>query len=237
MEVPSLKLVLDRIIVRRLSWSLTASGIFEPGIHLISGDIGSGKSTLSLLMAGLNPPEQGSVIHEGIGSILVSFQFPEFHVTGRSVAEECISWGFEPETILRQAGVGVVPEVPVLSLSRGELKRLLLTCILSRNCDLLLLDEPFSSLDCPAKMDICRQISRRTSGITVIFSHEQSIFPAIDHLWEINDGTLADCGRMPQGLLHWQHVPPLVRRLIETGRIPESLTPEGLQEAACRIRD
>ena len=237
MEVHDVKLVLDHAIARRPPWSLATQGIFAPGIHLVSGEVGSGKSTLALMMAGLHAPKEGAVIREGIGSVLISFQFPEFHVTGLSVAEECKSWGRKPETAIRQAGIDVLPEVPVLSLSRGELKRLHLACILSRDYDLLLLDEPFSSLDCPAKEEFCRQISRRAGGITVIFSHEQSIFPEIDHLWEISDGCLVDCGKMPGALLHWQHAPPLVRRLIETGRTPLSLTPEGLQEAACRTQD
>jgi energy-coupling factor transport system ATP-binding protein len=232
-----MRLELDYAITPRHSWSLEAHGIFETGIHLVSGDVGSGKSTLALMMAGLHAPTSGAVIREGIGSMLVSFQFPEFHVTGLSVAEECASWGFEPETVIRQAGIDVLPEIPVLSLSRGELKRLHLACILSRECDLLLLDEPFSSLDCPAKEEVCRQISRRTGGITVIFTHEQNIFPEIDHLWEISGGNLVDCGRMPDALLHWKHAPPLVRLLIATGRMPVSLTPEGLREAACRTPD
>ena len=237
MEVPALRLVLDHVNACRPSWSLAVHGIFTPGIHLVSGDVGSGKSTLALMMAGLHAPASGAVIREGIGSVLVSFQFPEFHVTGLSVAEECASWGLEPVTAIRQAGIDLLPEIPVLSLSRGELKRLHLAFILSKGCDLLLLDEPFSSLDCAAKEEVCRQISRRAGGITVIFTHEQSIFPEIDHLWEISGGTLVDCGTMPDALLHWQHAPPLVRRLLKTGRIPVSLTPKGLQEAACGTRD
>jgi energy-coupling factor transport system ATP-binding protein len=233
----ALRLVLDHVNTRRPFWSLKAYGIFETGIHLVSGDVGSGKSTLALVMAGLHAPTSGAVIRDGIGSALISFQFPEFHVTGLSVAEECASWDLEPGIVIRQAGIDVLPETPVLSLSRGELKRLHLACILSKDCDLLLLDEPFSSLDCPAKEEVCRQISRRAGGITVIFTHEQSIFPELDHLWEIAGGSLVDCGRMPDGLRHWQHAPPLVRLLVETGRIPASLTPKGLQEAACRTRD
>ena len=233
----ALRLVLDHVNTRRPFWSLEAYGIFETGIHLVSGDVGSGKSTLALVMAGLHAPTSGAVIRDGIGSALISFQFPEFHVTGLSVAEECASWGLEPGIVIRQAGIDVLSETPVLSLSRGELKRLHLACILSKDCDLLLLDEPFSSLDCPAKEEVCRQISRRSGGITVIFTHEQTIFPEIDHLWEISGGNLVDCGRMPDALLHWKHAPPLVRLLIATGRMPVSLTPEGLREAACRTPD
>ena len=177
-----MRLVLDHARVHRQSWSLAADGIFSPGIHLVSGDVGSGKSTLALMMAGLYEPASGAVRREEITSTMLSFQFPEFHVTGLSVAEECASWNLSPETALAQAGIDVSPETPLFSLSRGELKRLHLACALSRDYDLLLLDEPFSSLDCPGKEQVCREISGRSKGITVIFTHEQSIFPAIDRI-------------------------------------------------------
>jgi energy-coupling factor transport system ATP-binding protein len=233
-EVP-VKLVLDNVAAERLSWSLAACGVFVPGVHLVSGDVGCGKSTLALFMAGLRAPDRGTVIREGIRSTMLSFQFPEFHVTGFSVAEECVSWGLAPEVVLRQAGIEVREKTPVMSLSRGELKRLHLACILSRKYDLLLLDEPFSSLDCPGKEEVCRQISARTSGITIIFTHEQSVFPKVDHIWEISGGNLCDCGLTPGALARWQHAPPLIQRLVKTGRVPDNITPEDIQEAACRI--
>jgi len=230
------KLVLDTMVLQRHSWSLVASGVFASGIHLISGDVGSGKSTLALEMAGLQVPDWGIMTREGITSSMLSFQFPEFHVTGFSVAEECASWGLETEVVLQQAGIEVREEVPVLSLSRGELKRLHLACVLSRQYDLLLLDEPFSSLDCRGKEAVCRQLSARTEGITILFTHEQSIFPKVDHIWEISGGFLCDCGEMPGALASWQHAPPLIKRLVESGRVPDNITPEGILEAACRTR-
>ena len=130
-EVAGTRLVLDHARVHRQSWSLAADGIFSPGIHLVSGDVGSGKSTLALMMAGLYQPASGAVRREEITSTMLSFQFPEFHVTGLSVAEECASWNLSPETALAQAGIDVSPETPALSLSRGELKRLHLACALS----------------------------------------------------------------------------------------------------------
>lgn len=230
-----MRLALDQVFMKRSAWSLAAQGIFSPGVHLVSGDVGSGKSTLALLMAGLTKPKRGTVTRADISRTMLSFQFPEFHVTGLSVGDECRSWSLEPETVLRSAGIAVSPERPALSLSRGELKRMHLACVLSRDYDLLLLDEPFSSLDCPGKEWACLQISRRTRGITVIFTHEQSTFPHIDHIWEICDGTLVDCGGMPGALLHWQHAPALVKKLIAEKRTPDDLTRENIMEAACRI--
>lgn len=231
------RVVLDEISVSRAPWSLDADEIFGPGIHLVSGDVGSGKSTLALVMACMHKPDQGRVTQEGIGRMMLSFQFPEFHVTCLTVAEECRSWDLDPGEMIRSAGLSVSPDAQVLSMSRGELKRLHLACVFGRAYDLLLLDEPFSSLDCEEKEKICRIISTRNSGITVIFSHEQSIFPHIDFLWEIREGKLVFCGPVPEALVHWEHAPALVKTLVCRGNVPRDLTPESLVEAACRTSD
>jgi len=236
-EVPAVRLVLDSIALARPHWSLAAGGTFEPGIHLVSGDVGSGKSTLALIMAGLAAPDRGAVSRDGIGQVMLSFQFPEFHITGFSVADECRSWNLEPEAVLASAGIVVSPERSALSLSRGELKRLHLTCLLSREYDLLLLDEPFSSLDCPGKEWAAGEISRRRRGITVVFTHEQSIFPHTDHIWEIREGILTDCGAMPGALRAWEHAPAIIQRLVAEGCIPDDLTKESVVEAACRMQE
>jgi energy-coupling factor transport system ATP-binding protein len=236
-EVPVVRLVLENAVMNRPHWSLAADGMFDPGIHLVSGDVGSGKSTLALLMAGLAAPDRGTVIREGIGSAMLSFQFPEFYVTGLSVADECRSWGLDPEPALVSGGLDISPDRTALSLSRGELKRLHMACLFSRNYDLLLLDEPFSSLDCPGKEWAAREISKRTRGITVIFTHEQCIFPHIDHIWEIQNGALADCGAMPGALRAWKHAPTLIRRLVSEGMLPDDLTQDSMVEAACRTRE
>jgi energy-coupling factor transport system ATP-binding protein len=231
------RLMLESVACARPHWSLAADGTFDPGIHLMSGDVGSGKSTLALLMAGLAAPDRGTVIREGIGPVMLSFQFPEFHVTGLSVADEYWSWGLEPGPALVSGGLDISPDRTALSLSRGELKRLHLACLFSRNYDLLLLDEPFSSLDCPGKEWAAREISKRSRGITVVFTHEQCIFPHIDHIWEIQNGALTDCGAMPGALRAWKHAPALIRRLFTNGTIPDDLTQDAILEAACRTRE
>jgi len=229
-----MKIVLDQLAIQRDAWSLVASGTFEEGIHLVSGAVGSGKSTLALAMAGLFTPARGTVEREGTRSLMLSTQFPEFHITGLSVAEECASWGLDFKAVIWSARLGIDGDASPLALSRGELKRLHLACILARQYDLLLLDEPFSSLDCTEKERLCRELSGRDSGITIIFTHEQRIFPRLDQLWEITGGELCALGRLPEALTRWQHAPALVQKLIALGRCPKNLTPENIQEAACR---
>lgn len=171
---------------------------------------------------------------ENIASSMVSFQFPEYHITGATLKEECRSWGLDPRAVLTSLGMDDREDTDPLQLSRGELKQLHLTCILHKHCDLLILDEPFSSLDCARKHRVCEAISRQRHGITIIFTHEQSVFPRIDRIWEINSGALLDRGPLPEAFSRWTGIPPLIQRLIADNRIPGNLSPYDIMEAGCR---
>jgi len=234
-EVRPVNLTLDAIRITRGEWSVSTQGIFEEGVHLISGEVGRGKSTLALVMAGILQADSGSVVPRGISSRMVSFQFPEYHLTGSTVYEECSSWGLDPEKVISSVKLEEKHNVPPLSLSRGELKRLHLACILFKKYDLLILDEPFSSLDCREKERISRKISSSGSGITVIFSHEQAIFPRMDFIWEIRNGTLICLGSPPSALAKWRLAPEIIKNLIAAGKVPLNIAPGDLLEAACRI--
>lgn len=229
-----MKVTLTGIRVTRGDWSLSADGVFEDGIHLVSGDVGSGKSTLALLLAGMVLPESGTVGRAGIVSAMAGCQIPEFHVTGPDLERECRAWGVDPGTTIAAAGLAGRERENPLYLSRGELKRLINACILAKNHDLLVLDEPFSSLDCREKERLCSSLSGRLKGITVIFTHEQAHFPRVDRIWEIQDGVLCDRGMLPSALCRWNHAPALIKNLIGKGRIPGNISQADLLEAACR---
>jgi energy-coupling factor transport system ATP-binding protein len=229
-----MRIILDSTCITRETWSLSAHGIFMEGIHLISGDTGSGKTTLALMLAGLLEPASGSVSREEVSSRMVSFQFPEYHVTGPTVRDECISWGVDPSETVEAANLSGKEELSPLRLSRGELKRLHLTCVMAGKYDLLIFDEPFSSLDCREKERFCQEISRRTTGITIIFTHEQAIFPHVDYIWEISASVLHCRGSVPEALAGWEHAPALIQGLLALKRIPRNITPADLLEAACR---
>lgn len=229
-----MRIVPDDCCLAREHWSLSARGIFSEGIHLVSGDVGSGKTTLALLLAGLLEPTSGTVRREGISSLMVSFQYPEYHVTGMTVRDECRSWGVDPAALIPAANLTGKEDISPLRLSRGELKRLHLACVMAGSYDLLVLDEPFSSLDCREKERVCTELSLRKKGITVIFTHEQSIFPRVDAIWEISDGMLHSRGRLPGALPHWEHAPALVKQLIARGKVPANISPSDFREAACR---
>jgi energy-coupling factor transport system ATP-binding protein len=230
------RITVNRLSVVRDPWSLSASGTFNEGVHLVNGDVGSGKSTLALMMAGLIPLSGGNIEKEQIATTMLSLQFPELHVTGLSVAEECASWGVAPDEILNAIGLTEKKEVSPLSLSRGELKRLHLACVLAKDYDLLLLDEPFSSLDCEEKVKLCARIGQKSQGICVIFTHEQNILPRVRRIWEIVDGSLVDCGKPPDAFQHWRHIPPVIKQLTALGSTPDNISRDDFLEAVCRIQ-
>lgn len=229
-----IQLALSGIRVNRDDWSLSADGVFTEGIHLVTGDTGSGKSTLALALAGLFPPVAGNIEKEGIASSMIVFQFPEFHVTGTGLRDECMAWGVDPAVVLAESGFTGREAMDPLSLSRGELKRLILACVLAKEYDLLILDEPFGSLDCAEKERLCIALSARKRGITILFTHEQTFFPRVDRIWEIQDGALHDRGRLPAALDHWDHAPALIKTLLDKGNVPANISPEDLKEALCR---
>lgn len=226
---------LEDICFCRGAFTLQGSGTFREGVHLVSGPVGSGKSTLGLLLAGIIRPEHGEVRRRGVSSTLLSLQFSEYHVTYPTVAEEARSWGFEPDDLLARADLAGHADDDPFHLSRGELKRLILTCMILRNPDLLILDEPFSSLDCAAKQKACRMIEGRSKGITIIFSHERAILPRVDTIWEMEDGTLSTCGSVPEAIYRWRHAPPYLAYALKLGAHPENIRLSDAREAVCRI--
>ena len=228
---------LKDLLFSRGSFCLRGSGTFDEGVHLVSGPVGSGKSTLALLLAELIRPESGAVRRRGISSVLLLLQFPEYHITSPTVSEEIKSWGLEPGPLLAQTDLSGRGDDDPFHLSRGELKRLLLSCMVMRNPDLLLLDEPFSSLDCIARHTTCGMIEGRNKGVTIIFSHERATLPRVDAIWEMEGGTLKALGRVPEAIPRWRHAPAYLLYALEQGARPENIRLQDAREAVCRIRD
>jgi len=232
-----MRVELGEVVFGRDGFCLRGSGTFGEGVHLVSGPVGSGKSTLALLLAGLLTPDRGTVRRQDVKSVLLLLQFPEHQVTAPTVAREAASWELVPDEVLALADLEERADDDPFHLSRGELKRLTLACAFIKCPDLLLLDEPFSSLDCETKRWVCGMIEERGSGTTIIFSHEQSVLPRVDAIWEMEDGALIGRGSVPGAISLWRHAPAYLTYALERGAQPENIRLSDAREALCRIRD
>ena len=134
-------------------------------------------------------------------------QFPEYHITTTTVLEEILSWKRDPYQVLETAGLQERGGDDLLTLSRGELKRIHLACMLLGRYDLMVLDEPFAGLDEEARYWISSHLSEYRDGIIIIISHDITTLPSINHIWEMQDGILSEIGKIPGGLRNWKTPP------------------------------
>jgi len=180
---------LDRVSLERGPFRLEADCSFGPGLHAVTGRIGSGKSTLALALAGGLRPASGAIRLDGVRRRVLVLQSPDHHLTGATVAAEASSWGVEPGPLLAQVGLTVRAGDDPFRLSRGEQKRLVLGCALRTDADLLVLDEPFASLDVPARLRLGRVLAVR-EGVTIVMTHAERYMPAGATRWRIRGGCI-----------------------------------------------
>lgn len=127
-------------------------------VLLVSGHVGSGKTSLALLAGKLLKPTMGEVRISDHMRPAVVFQVPEQQFFCETVTDEVLygprNFGIpDPEKAYDQAmkSVGLSPQVfadrSPFKLSGGEKRRIALACSLALSPDILILDEPETSLD------------------------------------------------------------------------------------------
>ena len=171
----------QQIVLQSINLRLT-----EPRIGLI-GDNGAGKSSLFRVLCGLDQPTTGSLrwpagsgAAQGrfAGVVGMMFQNPEEQIVYPTVQEELalslVPQGFSRREALQRArqwlaarGLESWAERAISSLSQGQRQRVCWLALLIAAPQMLLLDEPFSSLDLPSQARLLREIQSAPAQLLV----------------------------------------------------------------------
>ncbi|MCE7782893.1 ATP-binding cassette domain-containing protein [Staphylococcus xylosus] len=142
----------------------------EPKIYAIKGPSGIGKTTLLNMIVGLRKPNtafiqlNGHVIYDTKQAIDVKIQkrnigylFQDYQLFPNMNVYQNITFMAKPsrhiDRLLQQLNIEHLKTQYPLRLSGGEAQRVALARALSTRPDLILLDEPFSSLDDTTKAE------------------------------------------------------------------------------------
>jgi putative ABC transport system ATP-binding protein len=184
----------------------------------IMGESGVGKSTLLNLLAGLDQPDAGRVLLEGVDlssltddavTVLrrraVGFVFQAFHVlpylsVAQNVALPLDLLGVaEPErsqrTALMLASVGIAPLADryARELSGGEVQRIAIARALVHRPRLLLADEPTGNLDprtAAQTLALLRAQVKENAGAGILITHSRTAADTADRILVLDAGGL-----------------------------------------------
>lgn len=177
----------ERFIFQHLDYG------FHPGtFNILRGDSGSGKSTLLRIIAGFaDLPFDGKVLIDGesqheqsiskkVSNIGMVFQNPNQQFTMRTLRREItfalenLGYSYEEIQLRMTKAVELAQttyflDQDLINLSGGEKQRASLTVLLAMDAPVLLLDEPFASIDIHSRHELIQLLARlRDLGKTII---------------------------------------------------------------------
>ncbi len=189
-----------------------------PGeVHALLGENGAGKSTLIKILAGVYPRDGGTMLVAGEPAdfqtpadslarrIKVVYQELDL-VPGLSVAENVflgayprtpfgtVDWRVlyaETARLLGQLGLEIDPRTPVGALRLAEQQLVEIARALSRQAQIMVMDEPTSALS-PAEADklfgVIERLRQRGVGVIYVSHKLEEIYRVADRLTVLRDG-------------------------------------------------
>ncbi len=155
-----------------------------PGVTALVGPSGAGKTTVLRIVAGLAPSPTSSVRVGGVEwnglrpeQRDVGFVFQSLALFPHLTALENVAFGGRGPALawLERLRVGHLAQRRPSSFSGGEAQRVALARALARAPKVLLLDEPFSSLDRPLREALVGELAavvRETKVPTLLVTHD-----------------------------------------------------------------
>ena len=186
----------------------------------ICGPSGSGKSTLANVIGGLDQPDHGSVMVDGIDlaqakdkalseyrNSQIGFVFQSFNLQAHeSALENVISpltiGGVGKKRERRERGMKALERVGLADraqhkptqLSGGQRQRVAIARALVNDPQLIIADEPTGNLDSSRGSDVINELKRlNAEGITlIIITHDASVAAQAKRIIEIRDGKISE---------------------------------------------
>lgn len=192
---------LTKSYTERLLFDDTSFSIGDGEKVGLIGINGTGKSTLLKIVAGLEEPDDGSVIRRRNLYIRYLPQIPQF-TPGDSVLDSIVRDNLnEPhftsreeieasaKTILTKLGIYDFA-AKVETLSGGQRKRVALTSVLLSTADLLILDEPTNHLD-SEMADWLEDYLKKFRGALLMITHDRYFLDSVtNRIVELDKGKL-----------------------------------------------
>ena len=205
---------LKRVFPGKFALSLSLE-VKKGELLCLIGPSGSGKSTLLSLICGIDRPDSGRILIDGrditdleIRKRNIGMVFQDYSLFPSMSVGENIRYGMketdrterEQKTaeLLDLVGLPGYEKRSVHELSGGEAQRIALARAIAARPDILLLDEPLSSLDAPLRRrlrTVIRQIHDET-GITMMYvTHDrEEAFAIADRIVVMKGGRICACG-------------------------------------------
>ncbi len=182
------------------------------------GPSGSGKTTLLELIAGLCPPDSGSVVVEGRDVLTMSrresdeYRLRHLGIIGqphnlipgaRAVENASLKLWLSNkrearhtiEPLLERLGLGERMLHRTEQLSMGERQRVLIALALATDPKLVLADEPTGTLDTQRTREVLallRELCRERGAAIVLATHDPQAAGFADQVHELRDGHLGE---------------------------------------------
>lgn len=182
----------------------------------ILGQSGSGKSTFLSLMSGLDSPDSGDIVINGVSTVKfsekewtqfraknISIVFQQYHLVGHLTALENVMLPLEilgsgekeaqsrAKTLLDEVGLGSRANHFPSQLSGGESQRVAIARALITRPNLLLADEPSGNLDQETGqkvMSLFFDITSKYQTTTLLVTHNEQLAARCNVVYRLTQG-------------------------------------------------
>ena len=191
--------------------------VSEGSLSALLGPSGSGKSTLLRIIAGLESPDSGTVLIDGVDVTNtrpqdrgIGFVFQHYAAFAHMTVRQNVAFGLEirkrpreeisarVDELLKLVGLTTWSEQRPHQLSGGQRQRMALARALAVEPRVLLLDEPFGALDANVRAELRRWLRRLhdEQGVTtVLVTHDQEeAMEVADTIAVMNEGRIEQVG-------------------------------------------